>query len=192
MKYRILVLLLACEVAHATGPLIGVELESEKDNKSGRFNHALEVAPGWEFSDNSIISRVELLFERNEDTSADSAGVTAKENKVFLRIRRDGDFNDQWGYYVRGGVGRSFNNERNFNYAYIEPGLEYKITQRWAWTVAYRELNAIDGAAGQHVGQAMTGPSFDVSKNDELELRYVRSHGDKDLTSWFVEYVHKY
>ena len=66
----------------------------------------------------------ELLIERNADNGADADGLIAKETKLFVRIRRDGDFTDTLGYYIRGGVGRSFNNQRNFSFAYLEPGLE--------------------------------------------------------------------
>jgi len=134
MKYRVLAiaLWLVCGVVRAAGPLVGLEFESEKNNDSGITNHSVDIIPGWEFSEESIISRVELLIERNQDNRADADGVTAKENKLFLRLRRDGDFTDTLGYYVRGGIGRSFNSQGSFNYAYIEPGLEYKLAQKWA------------------------------------------------------------
>jgi hypothetical protein len=192
MKYRVIALLLISGVAHASGPLVGVELESEKDNKSGITNHALTIAPGWEFPEENLINRVELLIERNQDNRADSDGIRANENKLFVRIRHDGDITDNFGYYIRGGVGRSFNNQQNFNFAYIEPGIEYKFTQQWAWAAAFREINSIDGLGGQHVGKFITGPSFDLNKNNEFEVRYAKGNGDKDLTSWEFEYVHSY
>jgi hypothetical protein len=192
MKYSALALLFVCGVAQAGGARIGLELESEKDNHSGFTNHAVTLIPGWEFSEESPISRVELLLEHNEDTKANSDGVTARENKFFIRVRHDGEFNERFGYYVRGGIGRSNNNERDYSFAYVEPGLEYKFGEHWAWTVAYREINSIDGTSGQHVGKVYIGPSFDMDKNNEFEWRYVRGHGDKDVTSWVFEYVHKY
>lgn len=192
MKYSALALLFVCGVAQAEGARIGLELESEKDNRSGIINHAVTLIPGWDFSEESPISRVELLLERNEDTIANSDGVTARENKFFVRVRHDGEFSDRLGYYVRGGIGRSNSNEQNFNFAYVEPGMEYKFGEHWAWTAAYREINSIDGTKGQHVGKIYIGPSFDMDKNNEFELRYVKGHGDKDVTSWVFEYVHKY
>jgi hypothetical protein len=192
MKYGLIVFSLFCGLARAEGPMIGLEFESERDNRSGMTNHAVTVIPGWEFSEKNLINRVELLIERNEDTGPDSSGAIAKENKLFLRVRHDGEFGDNFGYYIRGGAGRSFNNDRHYNFAYIEPGVEYKFAPKWAWTVAYREINAIDSMSGQHVGKLITGPSFDLSKNNEFEFRYVRGHGDKDLTSWLFEYVHRY
>jgi hypothetical protein len=192
MKYSALALLFVCGVAQAGGAQIGLELESEKDNRSGLTNHAVTLSPGWEFSEESPISRVELLLEHNEDTKANSDGVTAHENKFFVRVRHDGELSDRLDYYVRGGIGRSNNNEHNFNYAYVEPGMEYKLSEHWEWTVSYREINSIDGTSGQHVGEIHFGPSFDMDKNNEFELRYVRGHGDKSLTTWEFEYAHKY
>jgi hypothetical protein len=194
MKYQVIAITLwfICGVARATGPLVGLEFESEKNNRSGITNHAVDIVPGWEFSEESLINRIELLIERNQDTRADADGLLAKENKLFVRIRHDGDFTDTFGYYIRGGVGRSFNNQRNFNFAYVEPGIEYKFTQRWAWTLAIREINSIDSVAGQRITQIRTGPSLDFDKNNELEFLYVKGSGDANMTSWVFEYVHKF
>lgn len=192
MKIKLLALLLICTSAHAEGPRIGLEFESEKDNKSGMTNHAQTLIPGWDFSSDSLINRVELLIEHNKDTSADSSGVTAKENKLFLRIRHDGDLTKNIGYYIRGGVGRAFNNEHSFNYAYIEPGLNYEFAPQWEWSVAYREINSIDSIGKKHVSKLITGPNYDLDNQNEFEVRYERGRGDKDLTVWSVEYVHKF
>ena len=185
-------LLLAYGLVHAEGFLVGLEYESEKDNRTGISNHALTVIPGWEFPETNFINRVEVLFERNRDTAADSDGILAKESKVFVRLRHDGELSERFGYYVRGGVGRSFNNERDFNFAYVEPGLELKINDKWEWVLAARETNAVDSASGQHVHEVRTGPNFDVDKNNEIEFRFVRGNGDKDTKSWLAEYVHRF
>ena len=194
MKCQVIAIALwvVCGIARAEGPLVGLEFESEKNNKSGITNHAVDIVPGWEFPEKNLINRVELLIERNQDTRADADGVLAKENKLFVRIRHDGDFTDTLGYYIRGGVGRSFNNQRSFNYAYIEPGIEYKFSEKWAWLVALRETNSIDSVSGQHIAQFRTGPSFDLDKTNEFEFLYVKGNGDASLTSWVVEYVHRF
>lgn len=192
MKYQIFMLAFVCGIAHAEGAQVGVELESEKDNKTGIENHAVTIAPGWDFSEVNFINRVELLIEGNRDNKEDSDGIRAKENKLFVRIRHDGELTENLNYYVRGGMGRSFNNQHNFNFAYIEPGMEYKLNHQWAWTVAFRQINSIDTTDGQRVGKVITGPSFDLDKNNEFEFRYGKGNGDKDLKSYAFEYVHKY
>ena len=73
---------------------------------------------------------MELLIDYGKDAHADDQGVRASEQAV-PRLRHKGDLTENGSYYVRGGVGRSFNNERDFNYAYIEPGLKYEFSSRW-------------------------------------------------------------
>lgn len=192
MKYLGLLVLFAYSAAHADGARIGLEYESEKDNKTGMMNDAVTVKPGWEFSKDSLINLVELLIDRNQDADADSDGLRARETKLFVRLRHNRNFNEDIGYYIRGGVGRSINNQQNFNYAYVEPGLKFKFNEKWEWTFAFREINSIDGTDGQHVQKYITGPSFSFDKSNELELRYIRGYGDKDLTSWQIGYTHKF
>jgi hypothetical protein len=187
-----LVTLFACGVAHADGPRIGLEYESEKDNKTGMMNNAFTLKPGWEFPKDSPINLVELLIDRNQDANAASDGIRARETKLFVRLRHSRNLTDHIAYYIRGGVGRSINNQDNFSYAYIEAGLKYEINQRWEWTVALREINSIDGTRGQRVTKFITGPSFTLDKNNELELRYVRGYRDKDVQSWQIGYTHKF
>ncbi len=192
MKYLGLVVLFAYGAARADGARIGLEYESEKDNKTGMMNDAVTVKPGWEFSKDSLINLVEFLIDHNQDANADSSGLRARETKLFVRLRHNRNFNDSLAYYIRGGVGRSINNQKNFNYAYLEPGLKYELNERWEWTLAFREINSIDGTGGQRVRKFITGPSFSFDKQNELEFRYIRGYGDKDLKSWQVGYTHKF
>ena len=192
MRYRLLAFLLVSNLAYAEGARIGVEFESERDNRTGMVNNALTLAPGWQFAANNFISRVELLVEHNEDNKADSAGVRAHENKLFVRLRHSGDFTENIGYYIRGGLGRKFNSEGGGNYGYVEPGVKYKFGREWEGVVAIREVNAIDGARGQHVRKFIIGPNFNFDRYNELEFRYVKGSQDKDLRAWVIEYVHKY
>ena len=176
----------------AEGARLGIEYEWEKDRRSGIRNHAVTLKPGWEFAKDSPINLIELLIDRNEDASAETDGVRARETKLFLRLRHNRDFMENASYYVRGGVGHSFNKQRDFSYGYIEPGLKYQMSERWEWTFAARFINAIDGTDGQRVRKYITGPSFALSKRDELELRYARGSGDKDVWSLSLGYLHRF
>jgi len=187
-----LVILFAGGAACADGARIGLEYESEKDKTTGMMNHAFTLKPGWEFPKDSLINVVELLIDRNQDASADSDGIRARETKLFLRLRHNRKFDESVGYFIRGGAGRSINNQQNFNYAYIEAGLKYEINDRWEWTVALREINSIDGTSGQRVGKFITGPSFNLDNNNELEVRYVKGYRDKNVQSWQIGYTHRF
>ena len=192
MKCFGLFLLFACGAVHAAGARIGFEYERENDNRSGMSSNAFTVEPGWEFEKDSLINLVELTVERSQDAKADSDGFRERESKVFVRLRHNRMLNDNVGYYMRGGVGRSFNNERNFSYGYIEPGLKFEFNDRWEWMAGLRAINSIDGTPGQRVRKFITGPSYSLDKRDEIELRYLKSHGDKDVTSWSLGYTHKF
>ena len=192
MKSLCLALLFVCGAALAEGPRLGLEYESEKDNNTGMVNHAWTVIPGWEFAEDRFINSIELLMEHNADTRADSDGIRARENKLFLRLRHNGEFSDRWGYYVRGGVGRSFNNERDFYYAYVEPGLEFKVSEHWPLTLALREIDAIDSTPNQHANKLIFGPGYEPDEHNEFEFRYVKGSGNSNDRSWVVEYVRKF
>jgi hypothetical protein len=192
MKCFGLLLLFACGAVHATGARIGLEYEREKDKRSGMSSNAFTVEAGWEFEKDSLINLVELSVERSRDAEVDSEGFRERETQVFVRLRHNRMLNDSVGYYVRGGIGRSFNNERNFSYAYIEPGLKFEFNDRWEWTVGLREINSIDGTPRQRVRKLITGPSYSFDKRNEIELRYVNASRDKDTRSWSFGYTHKF
>jgi len=181
-----------CGCAQAEGPRLALEYETEKDRRSGIRSHAFTAKPGYELAPGSPINLVELLIERSEDAAADEHGFRERETKLFLRLRHAGSISATASYYLRGGIGRSFNNERDFTYANIEPGLKYELSERWEWTIAVRFIDAIDGTDGQRVRKYITGPSLAIDKYNELELRYVRGTGDRSVSSWSVGYVHRF
>jgi len=182
----------ACASAYAEGPRLALELETEKDRRSGIRSYAVSAKPGWEFAPSSPINLVELLIERSEDSDRDELGFRERETKLFLRVRHSGSLTEHASYYIRGGIGCNFNNERDFTYANIEPGLKYELSERWEWTFGLRSIDAIDGTAGQRVRKYITGPSYAFSKANEVELRYSRGTGDKDLTSWSLGFTHRF
>lgn len=194
MPKKILALLASTlTTAAIAGPLVGIEYESEKDRNSKITNQALSIIPGWNFAEDSPISRVELLIEHNRDDSAGAGGQVARENKLFVRLRHDGEVAENLDYFVRGGVGRAYNNShRDYSYAYVEPGLEFKFAPRWEFVLAYRVIDAIDQTKGQRVNKVSFGPSFLLDEHNELEARFVRAHGDQSSSAILLEYVHSY
>jgi hypothetical protein len=177
--------------AYAQGFQIAGEFEYLKYSDTGISNQAFSVIPGWRFPDDRFLSRVELLLEGNQDSRAVPGGVRFTENKAFLRLRHSGDVTDKLGYYVRGGLGHSWNNERNFNYGYVEPALEYSFHEHLDGVIGYRQTNAVDGTPGQRLGEIRAGPDWNISAHHSLEFRYVRGHGDVRETTWVLEYVYR-
>jgi hypothetical protein len=178
--------------AHAEGPRLGIEIEREKNRHSRVVSYGAGMQPGWQFASGNVIDRVELLIDRSLDERANAWREREHETKVFLRIRHKGKATESVAYYVRGGVGRSVGAEQSYNYAYIEPGLKYELGRGWEWTLGFREIDSIDGTAGEHVHKLITGPSYSFDRHHEVELRYSHGWGDKRVRAWSLEYVYKF
>ena len=191
MKRLAVVTLLVCGSVQAEGVRLGMEYELEKDRKSGKRNHAVTLEPGWEFSKDSPLNLIELLIERNQEVNEDDRR-RSWGTKVFLRLRHKRNLTENSSYYLRGGVGRNFNSDHSFTYAYIEPGLRFELDERWEWTFGIRYGNAIDGTHGERFITYITGPSFALDKRRELELRYFRHRGDEDAWSLSLGYIHRF
>jgi hypothetical protein len=185
------IVLSASASAHGEGFRLGVEYELEKDRGTGIRKHEVALQPGWEF-ENGPIDLVELLIERNRDARANDEGFRARETKLFLRLRHEGELAGRAGYYLQGGAGRSFNNEQNFWYAYIEPGLTFELGPRLEWMFGVRVGDAIDGTRGERVLKYITGPSFALDKHNEIELQYQRARRDENAWSLSIGYVHRF
>jgi len=196
MRYKCLACVVACGLicgnAQAEGARVGMEYESEKDLRTGIVNHALSVSPGWQFAENNLINRAELLLEHNQDDRADNSGVRASENKFFVRLQHSGKVTEHLGYSLRGGLGRHFGGQEGISFGYLEQGIKFEFAPRWVWVAAFRQINSVDGTNGERVRKFITGPSFDLDKSNEIEFRYYHGRGDKDLRAWALEYVHKY
>jgi hypothetical protein len=187
-----LALLALCAATRAEGPQFAAEYETLKYRDTGIRNQAFSLIPGWTFPEDRFLSRIELLLEGNQDDRADVNGMRFTETKAFVRLRHAGNLTDKLGYYVRGGLGHSFNNERNYSYGYIEPALEYSFDERWDGVIGYRRTSAIDGTPGQRLGEIRLGPDWNITRNHTLEVRYVRGNGDVRETTWVLEYVYRF
>ena len=190
-RYLGAIALCVAACANAEGFRLGIEYELEKDRATGIRKHEVSLQPGWEFQ-NGPIDLVELLIERGRDARADEEGFRARETKLFLRLRHEGELASAMSYYLQGGAGRSFNNEKNFWYAYVEPGLTLELGPRLQWMFGVRVGDAIDGANGQRILKYITGPSFTLDKRHEIELQYQRARRDEDAWSVSIGYVHRF
>lgn len=187
-----IVLLLVGASAHAEGFRLGLDYEFERDRERDVRTHQVSVKPGWEFAKGSPIDLVEFLIERSQDANTGNDGVRERETKVLLRLRHSGNWTDRLGYYIQGGIGRSFHSERNYTYATVEPGVKYQFNSRWDLKVGLRHRDAIDGADGERVTKLISQLSFALTPRDELELQVSRGKGDKDLWALGVGYVRQF
>ena len=173
-------------LAHADAR-IGFELESEKNRKNDVTNNSFTVAPGWQFSKDAPISRVEILLEGNQDNK----GAKEVETKIGVRVRKDFEIAGPFSGYVRALIGRSFVTGGGSNYAYLEPAVKYKLDDKWSFTTSYRMIQNYD-TDRTHVNKVRIGPNYDFDKHNWVELRYVRGYGDKDLSAFVFEYAYKF
>ena len=187
-----ILLVAVCASANAQGFRFEVEYESERDRRTHDRSHAVTLKPGWEFAADRLINMVEVLIEREQAAHRDADGSRERETKFFVRLRHSGKLAESLSYYIRGGVGRVFSDERDFTYGYAEPGLNYELDDRWEWRIAVRQIDAIDGTAGERVRKFITGPSFNLSRQSEIDLQYTRGRGDKDLWSWSIGYRQRF
>jgi hypothetical protein len=135
------VLLGACASAEAEGFRFEFEYESEHDRRTHQRAHAVSLKPGWQFPADHLINMVEFLVEREQGAHRDADGSRERETKFFLRLRHNGKLAESVSYYIRGGVGRSLGDGRNFTYAYVEPGVNYEINERWEWSAGLRHTS---------------------------------------------------
>ena len=196
----------------ATGS-IGSELEYTKPNGNGVSNTSFQLSPGINFSkDNRFLGldKIELLFEGGQDDAWHNGSKgNNTDTQIGLRIRRNFDIGYGFSGYMRGAVGRTMSNSTNQNWAYYEPGLKYTFTPEWSFTTAYRVVRDVDGQSAidgtsTSINKLRLGPNWAVTKQDTIELRYVREFnaGSSSFLNWetkgyqanayVFEYSHKF
>lgn len=208
-------LAVSASIAHADSTLFGgqprMTFEYEQEKNTAEYgntpNTAVSVFPGiqWKETDPNrplgFITRAEFMIEGNQDHmkwGTQTVGGNTTETKYGIRLRTDGSFDKTWGYFVRGLVGQSFNNERNFSYWYLEPGLKTKLNDTWSWTTSYRVVRAIDRSAKDaDRNKLRIGPNVDFDKNNGMEFRYVyvtdpNNSNQHRANAYLMEYIHKF
>lgn len=192
-------------------PRITFEYEHEKntDAYGSTPNTAVSIFPGIQWKGNArplgFITRAELMLEGNQDHGklGNSGTGNTTETKMGVRLRSDGEIAGRWGYYVRGLVGQSWNNEQNFTYWYIEPALKTDlgdVAKGLSWTTSYRVVrtfNRSEEYKSADRNKIRFGPNYDFDSKNGVELRYVLAtdpnNDDKLRSRAFVaEYVHKF
>ena len=190
---------------------ITYEFEHEKNTAAygSTPNNAVSLFPGVQWKGDArplgFITRAELMLEGNQDHGKFGTGATGNttETKMGVRLRSDGEIAGRWGYYVRGLVGQSWNNERNFTYWYVEPALKTDlgdVTKGLSWTTSYRVVRTFDRDSVTKEAdrnKLRFGPNYDWDSKNGVEFRYVLAtdpnNDDKLRSRAFVaEYVHKF
>jgi hypothetical protein len=203
MKIALFAALLACVAAPSFAqqtlfggrPQVVYEIEHEKAaDKSGHAN-SVTLYPGIRWKE-GWINELEVMLKYEREAEAGSQGFEiAHERALGVRVRSIVHFTDNFGGFFRGLIGRRFQPEPSYTYAYVEPALTYKL-EPLDWYTGYRFVRAIDGSSGRDYDQWRMGPGWDINEHNEIELRITRSWDAvtraRRSDSIEIEYTYKY
>lgn len=188
----VLALLLTQSAVAESGYRLGFEYEAEKEKASGAWSDTGYIIPAFTIRDNALIDRVELLLGYSQPRAANEG---AGASKAFgVRIHKNIPLADNVKAFVRAAVGHNYmpKGAADFNWGYIEPGIEVKLNHTFGFAVSDRLQNSVDGTKGQRVNSVRVGPNIEFNEQNELELRYISTTGDYESDSVMAEYVLKF
>ncbi len=176
-------------------PRIAIEAEHEEAPDHSSHANAITVIPGVKWED-GFVNLAEILFEVEREKEKDEGKWHSQTvRKVGIRLQKDFQLTDSLKTTTRVLLGRSLNDSQDYTYAYLEPALKYDF-KRFEFTVGYRITRSVDSSEGHDSNKIRLGPSFDISKQDEVEFRWARgwdAHTGKHINdTYIVEYVHKF
>jgi hypothetical protein len=169
---------------------LGLEYEAEKEKASGAWSDTGYIIPS--FAVNSVlVDKVELLLGYTQNRAANSGSSSA----VGVRLRKNFELTHNVEGFVRAAVGHSYmsaNGAADYNWGYIEPGLEMKLSHVWGLAISDRIQNSIDGTRGMSTNAVRVGPNLEIDDDNEVEFRYISTTGDYESESYMAEYVMKF
>ncbi len=162
---------------------IAFEYEAEKEKATGVWSDTLYVMPKFDINQ-PLVDSVEILLGRSQDRS----GEKTTANTLGIRLRKNAELSDKFEGFARIAIAKSFSDAGDWSWAYIEPGIEYKLSHSWSFGLSDRLQNSIDGSANRRTNSLRVGPNYEISHNSELEMRYISTSGDYDSESYMIEY----
>jgi len=174
-------------------PRIGIEAESERGANGAMHSRSLTLTPGIKWQE-GWITVAELIFQV-EGEQDQAMGARETRRKGGLRLRKDVYLMPELAGTMRVFVGQASGANERYTYAYLEPGLRYEFDDV-ELAVGYRVIRAVDASRGHAVNELRLGPSFELSRHDEVEFRWVRGWdalSQRFLSdSWSIEYTRKF
>lgn len=156
-------------------PQIGIEFEHEKGaNGSSRAN-SMTLFPGIAWKE-GWITRAELLLMREHQVEINGAATERSEEYAYgLRLRKDVEFTENFGGFLRALVGRRGDKEFSYNYGYIEPALKWEFKDGIELYSGYRFIRSLGSASGHDNNQLRMGPGWDITDQHGVDLRWSRT-----------------
>ena len=170
---------------------ISLEYEAEKEKLTGEWSDTGYIIPSFTLKNNSVLDKVEILLGYTQSRTKELGSSSA----LGVRLRKNIAFNDSAEGFVRAAIGHTYisaNGAVDYNWGYIEPGLELKLNHTFGLTISDRIQNSIDGTRGMSTNSIRIGPNIEIDDKSELELRYISTTGDYESSSYMAEYSVKF
>ena len=91
--------------------------------------------------------------------------------------------------YVRGGLGYKYLGTTNFSYYSVEPGASVGLGGGFTAKLGWRYREAFSNANADTTRTVRAGVAYDLTKNDQIGVRYDRMRGDWNQNIVAVNYT---
>lgn len=95
-------------------------------------------------------------------------------------------------FNIRGAVGERFDDNNDFSYYAIEPGVRFDLNKEWAIISSYRYRDAFENDKTEETHRVKFGAEYSLSKTTYLEVSAARSWGDAQFNTFQVGYGFKF
>lgn len=156
-------------------PQIGIEFEHEKAADGNTHANSMTLFPGIAWKE-GWITRAELLLMREHEVETNGGATERSEEYAYgLRLRKDVEFTENFGGFLRALVGRRGNKESSYNYGYIEPALKWEFKDGIELYAGYRFIRSLGNTSGHDSNQLRMGPGWDITDQHGVDLRWSRT-----------------
>jgi opacity protein-like surface antigen len=184
MKKFILVagLLLSSAVMAESG--VQFEFERERATQSPHtMENTIKVAPYVKL-DNGV--KLDLQFGGSRADGTVNGNNNALENSIEARAQKMWEVYPSLKLGARVSVGEKFNGENaagkttDFAYYTVEPKAQYALTDKLSALTSWRYRNAFSDDVNYQTRTWKIGAGYAVTKQDEVEVKYLRKRGDSN------------
>ena len=164
----------------------GINFEFERErgiNSPNSMENTFKFAPYYKF-DNGV--KADLQFGASREDGSNQQ----LENSVEARVQK------MWAVGTTGlklgarfGLGEKFTTSKDFSYYTIEPKAQYGLTDALSLKASWRYRNAFSDSNNYETRTWKVGFGYDVTKKDEVEVKYFQKRGDSNTDGVILEYT---
>jgi len=196
MKKFILVagLLLSSAVMAESG--VNFEFERERGTKSpNTMENTVKVAPFVKL-DNGV--KLDLQFGASRADGTTNGNNNPLENSIEARAQKMFDVAPSLKLGARVSVGEKFNGTNSagkttdFAYYTVEPKAQYALTDKLSALTSWRYRNSFSDTVNYQTRTWKAGFGYAVTKQDEVEVKYLRKRGDDNSNGVELAYTRSF